>query len=170
VTEGSADVDRNVATDASLLLNFLRIDRTDILGALPRFRFYVVNHVVNEITREPHAARLNVALQQAHVAKFELTDLVAIANYNELRLNLGEGEAATIAAAARLRWVVGIDEKGRARREATSRVGTENMINTAGVLVHAVRTGLLTLEDAEQIRTDLAAQRYRIKSPIADLL
>ena len=170
MTVGAVEAARDVATDTSLLLNFLRIDRTDVLGSLPAFRFRVVNHVVSEVAQEPHAARLQVALERAHVVEFELADLVAIADYNTLRLNLGEVEAATIEAAGQLGCVVGIDEKGRARREAVARVGNQNLINTPGVLVHAVRVGLLALKEAEQLRLDLAAQRYRIKSRIADLL
>jgi hypothetical protein len=33
-----------------------------------------------------------------------------------------------------------------------------------------VRVGLLTLDEAEQIRIDLAAQSFRIKPMIADLM
>lgn len=170
MTEAALDADAAVAADTSLLLNFLRIDRTDILGALPGFRFHVLNHVVNEVTKEPHATRLQEALREAHVVQFELTDLDAIADYNALRANLGDGEAATIAAAGHLHWIVGMDERGRAKREAAARVGEENLLNTPGLLVHTVRAGLLSLEEAEQIRLDLVAHSYRIKSPIADLL
>jgi predicted nucleic acid-binding protein len=170
VTEAVVDAETAVATDTSLLLNFLRIDRTDILSALPGFGFQVLNHVVDEVTKEPHASRLQTALHQAHVVEFELTDLDAIADYNELRANLGDGEAATIAAGAQLHWIIGLDEKGRAKREAIARVGEQNLLNTPGILVHAVRAELLTVQEAEQVRLDLAVQSYRIKSTIADLL
>lgn len=170
MTEAAAETERQVATDTSLLLNFLRIDRTDVLASLPGFRFRVLNHVLNEVTQEPHASRLRTALEQAHVIEFELTDLDAIADYDALRLNLGDGEAATIAAAGHLQCVVGMDEKGRAKREAAARVGEQNMLNTPGILVHAVRIGLLTLDEAEQIRLDLAAHSYQIKALIAELL
>jgi len=56
VTDTLVDADRAVATDTSLLLNFLRIERTNILGALPGFRFYVLNHVVNEVIQTPRLA------------------------------------------------------------------------------------------------------------------
>lgn len=162
--------DQDVATDTSLILNFLRIDRMDILGALPGFRFAVLNHVIAEVTQEPHRARLETALTDGHVVEFELTDLSAIADYNSLRENLGDGEAATIAAGAHEQWIIGMDEKARAKREATDRVGEDNLLNTPGVLVYAVRVGVLTLEEAEQIRLDLADQNFAIKQLIADLV
>lgn len=169
MTVSHAD-DRDVATDTSLLLNFLRIDRMDILGALPGFRFCVLNHVTAEVTQEPHGTRLQAALAQGYVAEFELTDLDAISDYDNLREILGDGEAATIAAAGYEQWIIGMDEKARARREAIARVGEQNLLNTPGVLVHAVRIGSLTLEEAEQIRLDLAGQNYIIKALIADIL
>lgn len=170
MTSAAHGTDRDVATDTSLLLNFLRIDRTDILGALPGFRFRFLGHVIAEVTQPSHTARLNTALERSHLTEFELTDLAAIADYDALRANLGDGEAATIAAGACLRWIVGLDEKGRARREANNRVGEQGLINTPGVLVHAVRTGVLALQDAEQVRLELAAESFRITSPIAQLL
>lgn len=165
-----APADQDVATDTSLLVNFLRIDRMDILGALPGFRFCVLNHVIDEVSQEPQAARLQAALAEGHVVEFELTDLGAIAEYDELRKNLGDGEAATIAAGAHRQWVIGMDEKARAKREAIARVGEHNLLNTPGVLVHAVHVGLLTLAEAEQIRLDLAGENYVIKPLIADLI
>lgn len=167
---GPSPADREVATDTSLLLNFLRIDRMDILGALPGFQFRVLNHVVDEVTQEPHSARLQVALENGSIVEFELTDLGAVADYDALRENLGDGEAATIAAAAHENWVIGMDEKARAKREAVARVGAENLLNTPGVLVHAVRVGLLSIDQAEQIRLNLAANGYVIKPHIADLV
>lgn len=164
------DTEQDVVTDTSLLLNFLLIDRSDILGALPGFRFDILNHVVNEVKREPHRSRLQTALSQGDVVEFELTDLEAIADYDALRLHLGDGEAATIAAAGHLQWVVGMDEKGRAKKEAIARVGENKLLNTPGILVHTVRTGLLKLDEAEQIRLELAAHSYQIKALIADLL
>jgi predicted nucleic acid-binding protein len=104
------------------------------------------------------------------VIETEMTDISAIADYAELRRNLGDGEAATIAAAAHLQWIVGMDERGRAKREAIERVGQTRLLNTPGVLVHAVRTDLLTIAEAESIRLALGSQRFVIKQTIAELL
>ncbi len=63
-----------------------------------------------------------------------------------------------------------MDEKARAKREAIARVGEHNLLNTPGVLVHAVHVGLLTLDEAEQIRLDLGAENYVIKPLIAEII
>jgi predicted nucleic acid-binding protein len=107
VTEAVVDADPAVATGKKSASNFLRVDRTNIPAAQPGFRFYVLNHVVNEVIEE-------------------------------LRANLGDGEAAPIAASAQLHWIIGMDEEGRAKREAVARVGGQNL-DTPGILVQAVR-------------------------------
>jgi predicted nucleic acid-binding protein len=160
----------DAATDTSLLLNFLRLDRFDILARLPGFRFLVLNHVIAEVTAPDQADRLSQALANGAIVEFELTDLDAILDYDELRRVLGDGEAATIAAAAAKGLVLAMDEKGRARREAEARVGSGRLLNTPGVLVHAVRQGTLTLAEAEQVRLDLVGESFVIKPTIAELL
>ncbi len=44
------------------------------------------------------------------------------------------------------------------------------LLNTPGILVHAVRSGVLALDEAEHLRDLLAANSYRINALIADLL
>ena len=162
--------DDDVATDTSLLLNFLRLDRIDILDQLPGFRFLVLNHVVAEVTEPVQAERLARGLAEGQLSEFELTDLDAILDYDNLRQVLGDGEAATIAAAASEGMILGMDEKGRARREAEIRLGLGRLLNTPGILVHAVHAGTLTIAQAEQLRLQLAGERFVIKETIEELL
>lgn len=57
-----------VVADASFFINFLAIDRMDIFGRLPQFRFHVVNHVLAEIRYETQRARMRTALEAGTVA------------------------------------------------------------------------------------------------------
>jgi predicted nucleic acid-binding protein len=166
----SGGAGESVATDTSLLLNFLRIDSVELLAGAPGFEFHVINHVVAEVTQEPSLGRLQSALTQSHVAEFEMTDLAATAVYDELRATLGDGEAATIAAAEHLGWIVGMDERGAALRHASQRVGADRVLNTVGVLVHLVQTSTLTLAEAEQIRLQLSETRFILKRTVEDYL
>lgn len=159
----------DVALDTSVLVNFLLIDRTRVLGDLPGLRFHVLNHVVQEVVKEPPRSRLQSALFNSHLSTFEMTDLGATADYEILRARLGDGEAATIAAATHNGWVIGLDERRRAKKEAIARVGVNRLINTAGILVRSVQTGVLSLNEAEQIRVELSTHRFRIKETIAEL-
>jgi predicted nucleic acid-binding protein len=46
---------RIVVADTSVLINFLHLDRLDLLGALPGYGFWIPEHVVAEITRPEQA-------------------------------------------------------------------------------------------------------------------
>ena len=52
-----------MVADSSFLINFLVLDRMDILGRLPQFRFHVVNHVSAEIRYEDQSRRLRAAIE-----------------------------------------------------------------------------------------------------------
>ena len=60
--------------DSSFLINFLAVDRMDILSRLSQFRFHVVNHVVAEIRYEGQRARLQAAREGGGVTEIEITD------------------------------------------------------------------------------------------------
>ena len=134
-----------VVTDASFLINFLVLDRMDILAGLPQFRFHVVNHVRTEIRYENQRARLQAATEGGAVTDIEITDLAEILLYDEFRKFLGDGEAASLAMAVTRRWIVAADEKGRFRRELFSRLGEDHLLDTLGALLTAIRADVITV-------------------------
>jgi len=161
-----------VVADTSFLVNFLVLDRMDILRQLRAYAFRVPNHVIAEVEYEDQKARLHTALAEGTVSEIEITDLSEIALYAELRAFLGDGEAACLAVAATRRWVMAIDEKGRLRREMFERLGEEYLLNTPGAIVAALRAGILTVPEAEEIRRELARHRFVMTDvpPFEDLL
>ena len=57
----------DVALDASVLINFLILDRSDILGTLPKHRFFVPARVREEVTRPEQQALLSEAFRRKFV-------------------------------------------------------------------------------------------------------
>ena len=149
-----------VIADTSFLVNFLTLDRMDILRGLQAYVFYVPNHVVAEVEYAEQQERLSAALAEGTVTELEITDPGEIALYDELRRFLGDGEAACLAVAATRRWVIATDEKRRLRREIFERLGEEYLLNTPGAIVAALRAGILTVPEAETIRGELARHRF----------
>jgi predicted nucleic acid-binding protein len=149
-----------VIADTSFLVNFLTLDRMDILRGLQAYVFYAPNHVVAEVEYAEQRERLSVALAEGTVTELEITDPGEIALYDELRRFLGDGEAACLAVAATRRWVIATDEKRRLRREIFERLGEEYLLNTPGAIVAALRAGILTVPEAETIRGELAQHRF----------
>lgn len=151
-----------VVADSSFLINFLVLDRMDILGGLSQFRFHVVNHVSAEIRYEDQRRRLRAAIESAIVTEIEITEPGEILLYDEFRRFLGDGEAASLAVAVSRRWVIAADEKGRFRRELFGRLGENYLLDTAGALVTAIRAGVITTAQAETLRERLRENRFEM--------
>lgn len=160
-----------VAVDSSLLINFLLLGRMDILGQLRAFCFCVVNHVTEEILRAEQRARLQTAVAAGFVQEVEITEPEEILLYDGFRAVLGDGEAACMAIAVRRRWVVAGDEKGRFRRELFDRLGENYLLDTPGVLLTAIRGGVITADEASHLREILRQNRFQMDPrPFDDLL
>ncbi|MGH7307064.1 MAG: hypothetical protein ACREK6_00045 [Candidatus Rokuibacteriota bacterium] len=151
-----------VVTDSSFLINFLVLDRMDILGGLPQFRFHVVNHVSAEIQYEDQRRRLRAAIESGVVTEIEITESGEILLYDEFRRFLGDGESASLALAVSRRWVIAADEKGRFRRELFARLGENYLLDTVGALVTAIRAGAITTALAETLRVQLRDNRFEM--------
>ena len=149
-----------VVADTSFLVNFLTLDRMDILRSLRIYAFHVPNHVVAEVEYAEQLGRLEAAIAEGTVTELEIVHPAEIALYDELRRFLGDGEAACLAVAATRRWVMATDEKCRLRREIFERLGEEYLLNTPGAIVAALRVGILTVPEAEAIREELARHRF----------
>jgi len=154
-----------VVADTSFLVNFLVLDRMDILQGLRAYAFHVPNHVVAEVEYEEQRERLKAAIAEGTLTELEITDPVEIALYAELRRFLGDGEAACLAVAATRRWVMATDEKRRLRREIFERLGEEYLLNTPGAIVAALRAGILTVPEAEEICQELTQHRFTMDVP-----
>jgi predicted nucleic acid-binding protein len=117
--------------ESSCLINFLVLDRMDILGGLRQFKLHVLDHVTTEIRRPEQRARLQPAVAVGIVTELEITDPEEILLYDKFRKFLGDGEAACLAVAVSRGWAVAADEKGRFRRELFDRLGEGYLLEIA---------------------------------------
>jgi predicted nucleic acid-binding protein len=160
-----------VVTDTCILINFAILDRLDLLGALPGFDFLLPDGVLQEMCRPPHQQRLQWALEQGHLRTIEFVDVETLAVFAELRLSMGKGEAACLAVATTRGWLVASDEKRAFLREATHRLGPGKILNTPGLLLLAIRAGLITVEEADRAKHQLEQHRFRMRfSSFKDVL
>lgn len=150
-----------VVADTSLLLNFLKIGRVDLLAAF--YRIIITEHVRGEVTDPGHRTTLEEAIASGLIEESVVTDPGELGLFSRLNVFLDRGEAAAIAVAERRGWILGLDEKGVALREAMSRLGAARILNTVGVLVECIRRGVLSIEEADEIKDELARKRFVIK-------
>jgi len=147
--------------DASVVINLIHAGRLDLLGRIQGYEFVVPEQVIAlEVTYPEQATALSAALQAGWLRRVETTDTGEIELYAQLTAVMGKGEAACLAMAARRGWMVACDEGGRFRREAGARIGRNKLVNTPGIIVLAIRRGLLSVEEADRIKDVLAQHRY----------
>ncbi len=147
-----------VVADTSVLINFLRAGRFDLLRHHEGYRIVVTEHVRREVRYPDQAAELAKALTEGDIDEIQLTDPVELSLFAELNAVLGRGESAAIAVAANRNWVIAMDELGRARREVYERVGRNRLINTPGLILSCVRNGVITVSEADGIKATLESQ------------
>ena len=145
----------DVILDSSVLINFLAIDRTDLLGRHSRYRFLITAHVRSEITHPVQHARLEAAIEASQLHLLEVGGHDELATFAHLTTTLGAGESAAIAAAAHRSLRVAVEDRA-ARRAATPLVGHSNILTTTQLMVGMIQAGLLTVQEADAIKLDWA--------------
>ena len=105
------------------------------------------------------------------MTELEITDPDEILLYDGFRKFLGDGESACLALAVFCRWVIAADEKGRFRRELFDRLGEDYLLDTLGALIAAIKTEIITVEEAERLRERLRQNRFEMDPrPFDELL
>ncbi len=149
-----------VVTDTCVLINFMRVDRLDLLCRHRDYRVMITEHVRGEVTDPRQASDLASAVSAGEIEETAVTDPAEIALYASLNAFLGRGESASIAVAARRNWTVATDEGHRTRREILNRLGEGRLVTTPGILLKCILNGDLTTAEADAIKARLAAHRF----------
>ncbi len=101
-----------VVSDTSVLINFLRIDRLDLMGNCS-LHFLVTNHVREEVTDHfpDQSQRFQNGLQRI-LEEIHITDSAEIGLFSTLMQNgkLGRGECSAIAVAIHRKYSLAIDD------------------------------------------------------------
>jgi predicted nucleic acid-binding protein len=159
-----------IVADASVIINFLRIDRMDLLGAHAD-PFITTDHVAAEIADAypDQQARYRAALDAGHLIEQRVDDPAEVELFLRLARGqrLGAGERSAIAVALKRSYRLAIDDS-RAIRRALQEVGvTGNPIEiarTQDIVVELIRRSILSVEGADAIRVDWANHhRFRLQ-------
>ncbi len=153
---------RIVVADANVLINLMHVARLNFCSELPGLEFVVPDHVQAEITLPEQRAMLDGAVADGWVQVISFSEPDDIALFADLTVHLGRGEAACLVLAVRNRWTVASDEKRRFRREAASRIGADQILGTVDLYVHAIRAGLVTIEEADADKDILERRRFKM--------
>ena len=151
-----------VITDANILINFIKIDRLDILQKLQMYAFYIPEEVYAEISYPAQRLILDRALGKGWLRKTVITDQNELLSYARYRQQMGDGEAACLAIATCRRWIMACDEQKKKliSKEVQRVLGTGYLLNTPGILLKAIRECILTVSQADAIKDTLAQNRF----------
>ena len=149
-----------VITDTNVLINFLHIGQLMLLGELPTYRFQLPTEVLLELTDSGQKAAVDNAITAGQLDLLVIDALDALALFGDLRDLMGRGEAACLALAATIGCYLASDEKKRFRRKAIELIGEARILGTEDILLEAIRSGRITLAQADGYKVVLAANRY----------
>lgn len=143
-----------LVTDASVLINFLRIDRLDILCGYPADTL-VTHHMAGEISDFYPDQRIifENALREGLFRVVGPLSEEENAVIMELLAGgrLGIGECSAIAYSINRNCKLAMDDR-RANLAAQSLSPDLTLLRTQDLMVHAIQRGELTLDDADQIK------------------
>ena len=155
-----------IVTDASVLINFLRIDRTDLL-ADHSHDFIATDHVAAEITdRYPdQQQRFAAALGAGAISETRVTTPEEIRLFASMFAagRLGAGECSAIALAIHRHYILAIDDR-LATTHARRADATLRIFATQDLVVSMILENLLDVAEADGIKQEWAKRhRFTLK-------
>ena len=155
-----------IVLDTSVLLNFVKIGRIDLLGRL-HTRVVILDQVLDEVRRPEQRKAVEDAVAAGTVDLQSVRNPTEVSLFAELQTNgrLGAGECAVLAVALTRDWTAGLQDR-RAQIEGRRRRKNLAFCQTEDLLLKLIRAGILTLEEADSLLAEWAAQHH-FKSRLA---
>ena len=149
-----------VAIDACILINFIRVGRLDLLINCPGIKFVITEEVLSELTDEGQRTEILAGIDGGQFERFAIQKLNTVERFADLATVMGKGEASAIAAAESEGWFIATDEGSRARRTINEGACAGRLMTTPGILLHLLKSNVLTIDDADAIKTELEGHRF----------
>src|SRR4051794_10084407 len=147
----------NAIIDTSVLVNFLKIDRTDLLAKHPAYRFIVLDLVRNEVTKRGQTVRLDAAILSGDVLPDgppETIDMAELAAFAAMAsLKIGNGDKAAIAAASVRTLPLAMDDQRAWKRAAAFCAAIPREV-TVSLIVSLIKAGVIDVPAADAIKSD----------------
>ena len=150
--------------DSTVLNNFLKIGRLPLLRTVFPSSLRVAAQVYDEMRAGGFEAPLQDGVGQGWLRLVAPESGRETALYGELGKTLGAGEAASLAIAICRQWAMATDDRA-ARRAAES--AAVPLTGSVGILVTAVRAGIIALEEGDRFLQQMRRHGYRF--PVGSL-
>lgn len=146
-------MNKNTSCDASALINFLRINRLDLLEKCTH-SFFITDHVVDEISNyyPDQRACLEYGLYQNILQKINVESSQEFAIFADLSKSgqLEAGECAAIAVASHRGYSLAIDDN-QAIKKALELASHPYVLRTQDLILLMIREQLLEIDEADHL-------------------
>jgi predicted nucleic acid-binding protein len=160
-----SDPSRTLVIDTSVLINFIVVERLDLLTALPGTVCVVTDHVRGEITDDypGQVALLLNAIEQGSIKLLRVDSPEELQTFADLEASgLGAGERSAFAAARHRGCVVAIDDR-RAIRIASRSLGDFSIVRTEDIVRESITAGIVSVAEADAFKHRWEAlHRFRL--------
>ena len=162
----------SIVMDTSVVINFLVIDRIDLL-AYCSYLFLVTDDVVDEVKYPDQRTCLDAALDAGILHRVRVDNNQEVDMFGRLAESkrLGYGECSAIALAVGRNYMLPIDD-GAAIKQARKIAPSLRILTTQDLVVKMIQAGLLSIAEADEIKSTWESRngfRLPIKS-FADLM
>jgi predicted nucleic acid-binding protein len=145
-----------VVTDTSVLINFLVVDRMELLTCLPLHEFVVTEHVRGEVTQHyaEQSSRLQNAFDGGMISEIRVDDVDELELFAHLsQSGLGIGESSAGAVAIRRGFELAIDDRRAAKKINCFAEGL-TVYSTADIMVLLLQQQALSISAADAIKDE----------------
>lgn len=154
-----------IVLDTSILLNFVKIGRVELLGQLGT-SVVLLDQILDEVRRPDQRKAVKDAVAGGTLDLQSVRNPVEVALFAELRAGgrLGAGECAVLAVALTRNWISGLQDR-RARTEGQRRCEDLVLYQTEDLVLKLIKSGYLTIEEADGFLAEWA-EKHRFKSKV----
>jgi predicted nucleic acid-binding protein len=156
---------QDVVLDTSVLINFAKVGRLDLLGAHPSYSFVVTDHVRSEISEHysEQFKAVDAAIKQGILRELAVNRPEELTDFGKLTTlrTLGIGECSAISVAKNRSLPLAIDDN-QARKKAKRFHARLVLLSTEELVVSMIQESVLTIEEADRIKLDWEAN-HRFK-------
>jgi len=155
-----------IISDTSVLINFLKIDRLELLGRCSE-RFLVTDHVREEITDNflEQLQRFQKGLQKQILEEIRVVDSAEMEIFSTLmqKRKLGIGECSAISVAIHRQCALAIDDN-LAIKITLSLAPALPILRTQDLMVKMIQEDIISVSEADAILHDWAKNhRFKLK-------
>lgn len=149
-----SDPTRTIVFDTCVLINFIHVERLDLLAALPGTACVVTDHVRGEIT-DDYPEQVALFLDATERGLIELLRVDApeeLQMFADLECSgLGIGERSAFVAGFHRGFTVAIDDR-RAIRIVSRALGTMPIVGTEGIMRRLIAAGSISVMEADALK------------------